>query len=828
MSYYAHYYPDKGIKQALNQHLLSVVDMTAKSTSSSVRFCDLSDMELNEVIRLESLLHDFGKYTMYFQQYLLDGISSDLKSHAHISACFLHPWMLDSLPKGLERKNRYSWAFLTYLSVRMHHGNLTLKGLFDSDDMWERLEEQSQNLIAQGKEIYQDLGLEKMISYEQFLNYLQIENLRNEERNFLSVPIYLQNGRFSDVQWYFVLIYLFSTLIDADKLDSVGLERTFVKTVSPQRVITFLQSKHKDGGKTDLNDQRNKARESIQSVIKNLTKDEVKSQRFFTLTAPTGIGKTLSALQCALDLQERIQLEEGYIPRIITAIPFINIIEQTEVDYRGVFGHEVKLITHHRFTDFSSANVESNEERSLDQSLLEVESWEADVVLTTFVQLFQSLLTGENRLLKKINKLAGSIVILDEIQAIPEEYMPLIGALLRKISQFYGTRFILMTATQPKLLELGDLLLETSEPRPVELLTDHEEYFKGLKRTKFVPLINETHSSESFVSLILEVWKQSESALIVVNTIKRSIDIFNKLKEKKVSGEIATNVEIYYLSTNIIPKQRKTVIDLVKKRLKEKIPVVLVSTQTIEAGVDLDFDLGFRDLAPIESIIQTAGRINREGKKGDFKPLYILKIEKDHEYVYMSHHLDRTEKILGDQEQIPEIEYRSLVKSYYKELMLGGVSDKSRTLWQEGVVLLDFDKLKEFQLIKDIGQVVDLYVELPDDHESTLLADSYKEIMKNEWAPNAIFKVIDESIIKSMGNPPTFFERKALLRILLTKMGKYMIQVRVQRAKENRPIEFITRNGVEASFYWIPPDQLSQYYDMETGFKEGERGGYFC
>ena len=172
-------------------------------------------------------------------------------------------------------------------------------------------------------------------------------------------------------------------------------------------------------------------------------------------------------------MQKRIEEAEGFVPRIITAIPFINIIEQTRIDYEKILKQKASLIIHHSLSDFlkNYGNKGQSEEMvPLDKILLEIESWEGDVILTTFVQFFHSLITDSNRLLKKVNKLAGSIVILDEVQAIPVKYMPLIGALLIKLGDYYGTRFVLMTATQPKILEFGQKLLHYENINKVELL----------------------------------------------------------------------------------------------------------------------------------------------------------------------------------------------------------------------------------------------------------------------------------------------------------------------------------------------------------------------
>lgn len=479
---------------------------------------------------------------------------------------------------------------------------------------------------------------------------------------------------------------------------------------------------------------------------------------------------------------------------------------------------------------------------------MEVESWEGDVVLTTFVQLFQSLFTGNNRLLKKVNKLAGSIVILDEAQAVPDKYMHLIGALLRKMAEYYGTRFILMTATQPKLLEFGDQLLretkksmneyqEKTYNSTIELLPNHKEFFCTMNRTKFVLLLEQELNMEKFIKLFFKKWNFNQSALIVVNTIKRSIDLFSQLNKDLQKRNI--HVSVFYLSTNIMPIRRKEIIKIVEKELKEKefkngCPVILVSTQTIEAGVDLDFDIGFRDLAPITSLIQTAGRVNRKGKKGNYCPLYIVKFIGDSQNVYRFYQIKKTEemlkKILEESSEILEPKYQEIIERYYSWLLEIGVSQESKDLWTEGIIGLDFNKLNEFALIENKGEVVDVFVETTEEKyqsEPTRLANAYEEILRSgkQWDTNLFQDILGPEVNK-IENKPTPYQRKALLRLVLAKMSKYIIQVRASRAIQNSPIEFSARNGVRSQLFWIPPEQIEQYYDSITGFKD-ETGGAF-
>lgn len=823
MEFYAHYDRQRNRKHRLSIHLHNVSAFCELAVSPTVSFPYLPGPAVKKFTSVLGLLHDIGKYTDAFQAYLMDGTESNMKNHAHISAFYAHTFVMRLMEGSADQNTRYAWAFIAYLCVRLHHGNLTLKGLFSNEAMWETLLKQSLHLKEKTSEVFLDLEPgEHTDLYLLSCCPDAVQQLRKEKRLFIGMPTNLGVGRLRKEYWYFALIYLFSVLIDSDKLDSGEITKGLAASVPPDVVDRYLQSKHADRSKVKLDDRRDRARFQMLSVIDSLTENQLRNEHVFIITAPTGIGKTLASLQCALRLQERIREICSYTPRLITAIPFVNIIEQTAKDYQKVAAGHGKLLVHHRLTDLlAQSNVSPNqpdnlEEMPLDRRLLEVESWEADIVLTTFVQLFQSVLTGNNRLLKKVNKLAGSIVILDEIQSLPERYMPLIGALLRKMGQYYGTRFILMTATQPKLLQLGDRLLDQDYKEPIALLRNSQEYFKSMRRTQFIPLLDKPINNEQFVELFQTYREEHQSAVIVVNTIKRSIELFNLLKRGQEEGWISSAAPVFYLSTNIVPMQREQVIGKVKRLLEAGQPVILVSTQTIEAGVDLDFDIGFRDLAPLTSLVQTAGRVNREGRKGEFRPVYITEFEKDSQLIYDMHHMNRTKQLLS--RPVEEPDYPQLVDRYYTYLMDEMSFEDSRTLWYEGIVRLDFEKLQQFELIQQLGEVVDVFVELDD--KSTKLANAYEKIRQGEWPAESLCELLETSVFHKSNRPTSLYELKAVLKQLTALMGQYMVQVRVKRFLNNRPFPFENRNGVDSDWYWIPSGQIHEFYNLETGFMD--------
>lgn len=820
--YLAHYDKEREIEQLLSEHLNTVANLITKRVPPSVQFKNIPNKEIKKMGYWLGYLHDLGKYTDFFQDYLIKGKNSFHKNHAHISACFLYMFIHSDFVYLTDQMQKSIITFLAYLCVRLHHGALSLEGLFrisQEREKWETLNAIAKNLSNKSARILEDSKLSDKISLEQFNNYLQTDFLKGN-KFFEYMPQFFSSGRIKDEQWFFLTIFMFSVLIDSDKLDSGGLNYKETKSVSPGQVVKYIQEKCRQSGagvNTVIINRREKARNEMLEVIDKLKDEEIKTIRFYTLTAPTGIGKTLSSLQSALRLQERIKEVENYTPRIITAIPFINIIEQNKKEYENVFRDRLRIVVHHRLGDFSART--STADQPIDKALLEVESWEGDVVLTTFVQLFQSIFTGNNRLLKKINKLAGSIVILDEAQAIPEKYMPLVGAVLQKIGEYWGTRFILMTATQPRILEFGNLLLnenDSSLSNAVPLLPESEEYFKGLKRTKLVPLLDKKINISEFISLFQEKWDGRKSVLVVVNTIKRSIEIYKELLKYLETNDY--EVPVYYLSTNIIPLKRKEVIENVKKILEDKISVILVSTQTIEAGVDLDFDMCFRDFAPLDSLIQTAGRVNRVGEKGEYLPVYIIQLESDNHYVYKLTHRLSTQEILKKEKEFKEPQYGILAKEYYTLALGRGVDDISKGIWHEGILKLNFEKLNEFKMIENSEEVIDVFVE-DGSAEATKLADIYEELLKfKQEFTYDLSPIFDQNKILNYGTKLSIFERKALLRLVLAKMSNYIIQIRASRLVNNRPIEFKTRGDVESSLYWIPPGQLNDYYNESTGF----------
>lgn len=761
---YAHYDKETGKYQLLLTHLDNVANQIS-GRNRYIHFDEAIDEILVKALALSGYYHDIGKAMPEFQDYIRgDKSIGEDKNHALISAVIFVIMCSGVLDEKI--------LYLSFLAILNHHKKM--EAISDTKGY------QWQSIGKKAKSVKNSLTTEPIkIPY---LSPDKITDIQQSDFNeFIATKYYITSKRRRSPMWFFMLQYIYSKLISADKLDSADLLSTKEYVLLPVRnVDNYIREKNKDKKmEKEMQERRQKVKGTVLSTIDNLTDEDIKIKRIFTLTAPTGTGKTLTSIAAVLNLSKRIYQITGHLPSLITAIPFVNIIEQTKEEYEAIFSGCNNVLVHHSMTDFDDS---FKEDISLKDKMLLTNAWDSNVILTTFVQFFESILTSKNQKLLKLNKLAGSIVILDEIQALPMKYYPLIGALIKKISDYYGTRFILMTATQPKIVEFSSYILKDEEMHAVELLKDYKEYYKYLKRTRIVPIMGKVKNNNDLINLIKTTKKNHESAVVVVNTIKRSIEIYNLLK---------AHYKTMYLSTNIIPKHRAQVIADTKFLLENQIPCILVSTQTIEAGVDLDFDIGYRDIAPLESVIQTAGRVNREGRKGENRPLYIIELEND-KNIYRFYNVEKTKEKLKN--EITEDKYHILINDYYDDLL----EDKSydTEIWEEGILQLEFSQIDEFQLI-DSNNLCSVLIEA--DEFATTLIEKYCSL-RNELKKNDDYEI------------------KSELKEVVSKLGNYMVQIRVNKLIKNRPYVFKDIYDVDAPFYIVPKGVIERYYDKNTGY----------
>lgn len=380
---------------------------------------------------------------------------------------------------------------------------------------------------------------------------------------------------------------LFSCLIDADRLDTEqfanGVDRTSAERYPPlsdyeqaltRRLNAFPQR----------DDVVSRVRREVLEACRAAATAE---PGVFRLTVPTGGGKTLSGLAFAL----KHAVAHG-LDRVIFAIPYTSIIEQTAEVYRGIFGAE-NVIEHH-----SNAGIEEREDLSDETERRRrwaTENWDAPLVVTTTVQLFESLLNHRPKRCRKLHNIANSVIVIDEVQTLPVRHLTPILDVLSQLTTHYGCTVVLCTATQPDYEAVDSRVSASSR----EIVPNYPEHFTAMKRVSY-----------EFRS---EPWT-AEDAARVIGTERQALLIVNtKRAAREIASALESDEAVFHLSTRMCGAHRREALAEVRRRLAEGLPVRLVSTQLIEAGVDVDFPVVYRALGPLDSVIQAAGRCNREG-----------------------------------------------------------------------------------------------------------------------------------------------------------------------------------------------------------------------
>lgn len=396
---------------------------------------------------------------------------------------------------------------------------------------------------------------------------------------------------------------LYSCLVDADHLDTEKFcdhEKYQLRAKTDDihslsvKFNDYMHNLMSQCEKTPINVIR-------QKILNDCIKMGSGQKGIYTLTVPTGGGKTLASMAFALEHIKAHANDQQKLRRIIYVIPFTSIIEQNADVFRRIFEEE-NVLEHHSNYEYSG-NDEGT--RIRDKLKLSSENWDIPIVVTTNVQFFESIFSCKKSANRKLHNIANSIIIFDEAQMFSTEYLKPCLFAIDDLSADYGCTAVLCTATQPALQDYFP-----KERKIMEIIENPQRLTDQLARAeiKNIGTLNDIALAEKLFS--------HKQALCIVNTKKHAYNIYNELKRMADENgeEGSVNQHIYHLSTNMYPHHRRKVIAGMKERLKKGERIHVISTQLIEAGVDIDFPFVYRSIAGIDSIIQAAGRCNREGK----------------------------------------------------------------------------------------------------------------------------------------------------------------------------------------------------------------------
>lgn len=563
--YYAH--SRKGEEKSKWQPLIDHLNGTA---ALAERFG--ADAGVSELARTAALMHDLGKYSQEFQA-RLDG-SGKKVDHATAGAKEVRALFNND-------QNQKLLADMLAYCIAGHHTGLPDYGSptdVDGDG----------TLLAR-------VGKKPLKDYSAYKSEITPADLYLPAR--LKIKSDKERPEFS---FAFLTRMIFSALVDADFQDTETFMQQGEKPRGGHMSIEELCAAFNAGIQKFENPQGEINKKRTGTLKACIEKAEL-GQGFFTLTVPTGGGKTLASMAFALNHAVRHGLK-----RVIYVIPFTSIIEQNAAVFEEYLGAD-NVLEHHSNFDWKKGNAPDEEaaddatKDALDKLKLASENWDIPIVVTTNVQFFESLFANKSSRCRKLHNIAKSVIIFDEAQTLPREFLDPCMLAVKELVVNYGASAVFCTATQPALNKRLTTVSFT------ELAPDPQALFDFYKRVQ-VKNIGRTTDAE-----LIELINSHTQALCIVNTRKHAKGLFDQLE-----GE-----GNFHLSTLMCPTHRKQVLAEVRARLQAGQPCRVISTQVMEAGIDVDFPVGFRALAGLDSIIQAAGRVNRE-MKCDIGDVYVF------------------------------------------------------------------------------------------------------------------------------------------------------------------------------------------------------------
>lgn len=616
--YIAHQRKSDGAVQSLESHLLEVSDI-AKSLAAKIGLKDQGE--------LIGLLHDLGKYSDEFQTYLKSAVGLiDQDEDDFVDA------------KGMKGKVDHStsgaqliWQELSTrgkmgpivgqmlsLCIASHHSGLidclsSDTSSFGEDRFTKRIGKSDDRTHLREAIAKMDKTIEA-----RFRELVSKPELIDGVKKFLRQVVEMEKKRGDEQIARFkvglLVRYLFSCLIDADRINSADFEKPHA--AKARRHGQYGEWAHLIN-RLDMRLLSFVAKNSIDelrlSISQHCRDKAEKGKGIYTLTVPTGGGKTLASLRFALHHAEKHKMD-----RVIYAIPFTSIIDQNADVVRkilepdGVESDSV-VLEHH-------SNLMPEEENWKTKML--VENWDAPVIYTTNVQMLETLFGAGTRGARRLHQLANAVLVFDEIQTLPVNCIHLFCNAINFLVEHCGATVVLCTATQP----LMDMVEQSKGALRIlpdnEIMPDVGELFRQLKR---VEVLNQRKpggwSNEDVAALALKETEEAKSCLVIVNTKKSAQALFQLCRSQ-------SGLPIYHLSTNMCPAHRRAILDKVRQHLEAKEPLLCISTQLIEAGVDVDFGAVIRSVAGLDSIAQAAGRCNRNGLR-DVGRVHVVNLSEE-------------------------------------------------------------------------------------------------------------------------------------------------------------------------------------------------------
>ena len=595
MEYISHIRESDKKEQTVSEHSNNVAKIASEFGEA---------VQMSHTAWLQGILHDAGKLCNDFTEYI-HGESDAQRGeidHSYMGAKYLF-----ALSQILCKKNAFPMdaALLIGRTILSHHGLhdwITEKG---EDYFQKRISNRKHDkeVICALPEIVSNETLQKYYlesvkeyaAMQQKINELYKEMIAKgeKEKRELSgdakcvIPAFYQG---------FLERLMQSILMDADQTDAANFNDD----------IVYTSPKEPTGVWNNMEKQMQKKCTAFRKKTDLISRRRMKICR---LVVPTGGGKTLSALRFAIEYSQKHNVNQ-----IFYIAPFNSILEQNSDVIREIAGEE-NFLEHHSNV-FSRLEENENETEKLSTYQMRTERWDVPVIATTLVQFLNALFDGKSSSVRRMHHLCRAVMIIDEVQAIPAKCIHLFNLAMNFLTHICGSTVVLCSATQP-CLEQAEYPIQES------MTADFQADFDAFRRTVLHSAGKKSFSYEEAAKFCTQQYQENGNLLLVVNTKQAALTMFQKLKER--NGASAT---VLHLSTNMCPVHRRTVIQQMREQLETQQPLICVTTQLIEAGVDISFRCVVRSMSGLDHAAQAAGRCNRNGEY-DCCSVYLIQLEEE-------------------------------------------------------------------------------------------------------------------------------------------------------------------------------------------------------
>ncbi|KWX84996.1 CRISPR-associated protein Cas3 [Paenibacillus riograndensis] len=599
MEYIAHIRESDMKVQTVTEHLLEVRTLAEKYGKK---------IGIKYMAGLAGMLHDLGKYTEEFRNYIVQAVyhpaappSRGSVDHSTAGGKLLFE-RFHRVPADLSNKeahiNKMILAEVVGNAILSHHSYLQDFLNPDSESNFlNRVQDKCLPEFERAKGSFFEL----VMNETEF--HLYVDKAVEELSDYLKVD----SSSTTELKLMFLTKYVFSALIDADRTNTRCFEENQPDpSYNPQQLFSAYYTKLMT--KIDSFHNHKHAHSAINQLRQGMSEQceqfAAEPSGIYTLSIPTGGGKTLASLRYAL---KHALLKEK--KHIIYVVPYTTIIEQNANEIRSILKDDEHILEHHSNVVEEETQDDEHEDGSLSirQKLkLAKDNWDAPIIFTTMVQFLNVFYADGSRNIRRLHNLGESVIVFDEVQKVPVRCVSLFNQALNFLKTYAHSSIVLCTATQPEL----DYVRHKLEIEPeAEMIHNLDHVIEAFRRVEIVDrATNEHFDNDTLTEFVITQMREVSSVLVILNTKSVVQALYRSLNERNLS------VPIYHLSTSMCAAHRNQILDKVKALLEDKEPVICISTQLIEAGVDVSFQCVIRSLAGLDSIAQAAGRCNRHGE----------------------------------------------------------------------------------------------------------------------------------------------------------------------------------------------------------------------